>query len=132
MNGTDLATHPIHLGPGNGAGVEPVFTGDMAWFEAYTERHAADAADFRLVTQFTFAQSWSNWEAHPHGHEIVLCISGAMVLHQEHPDGARSQVALQPGQYAVNAPGVWHTVDVSDAATGVFITAGFGTQHRPR
>jgi hypothetical protein len=54
------------------------------------------------------------------------------VMHQEHPDGVRSQVTLQPGQYAINAPGVWHAVDISDVSTGVFITVGYGTQHRPR
>jgi hypothetical protein len=29
-------------------------------------------------------------------------------------------------------PGTWHTADVAGAATAVFITAGLGTQHRPR
>lgn len=132
MNGTDLAAHPIHLGPRADAGVEPAFTGDPAWFEAYTDRHAAEGADVRLVMQFSFDESWANWEVHPNGHEVVLCLSGEMLLHQEHPDGARAQVTLQAGQYAINDPGVWHTVDISGPTTGLFITAGLGTQHRPR
>jgi len=41
-------------------------------------------------------------------------------------------VLLNAGQYAINAPGVWHTADVSGKATALFITAGMGTQHRPR
>ena len=35
-------------------------------------------------------------------------------------------------EYAINAPGVWHTADVTGEATALFITAGKGTEHRPR
>jgi len=120
------------LGLGAKAQVEPVFTGNMEWYEAYSARHAADGLEGRLVSLFTFKESWSTWEMHPKGDEVVLCISGTIVLHQEHPDGSRAQVRLSPGQYAINAPGVWHTADISDTATGVFITAGLGTQIRSR
>jgi mannose-6-phosphate isomerase-like protein (cupin superfamily) len=131
MAATDLATHPVHLGLGAIATIEPAFTG-LEWYQAYGERHAADGAEGRLVSLYTFSEPWPTWEMHPHGHEVVLCVSGAMTLHQEHPDGARSQVTLEPGQYAINPPGVWHTADVSGTASGVFITAGLGTQIRPR
>jgi quercetin dioxygenase-like cupin family protein len=132
MGGVDLEKYPIHLGLGANAAIEPEFTGNFEWYEAYGERHAIDGAGGRLVSQFTFKESWPTWEMHPNGHEVVLCISGTMVLHQEQPDGTRSQVALKPGEYAINPPGVWHTADVSESATGVFITAGMGTQIRPR
>jgi len=132
MGGTDLSQFPIHLGRGAEAVIEPAFTGNMEWYEAYGERHAADGAEGRLVSLFTFNEPWTSWEMHPSGHEVVLCTSGTMVLHQEHPDGSRSRVTLEPGQYAINAPGVWHTADISGTATGVFITAGMGTQIRPR
>ena len=46
------------------------------------------------------------------------------------PDG--STVELGEGQYAINEPGVWHTADVAGEATALFITAGLGTEHRPR
>ena len=85
----------------------------------------------RLVSMFTFSAPWESWEMHPAGDEIVLCISGRMVLHQEMPEGVRT-VALEPGQYAVNPSGVWHTADVEGAATALFITTGLGTEHRPR
>ena len=132
MTARDITRHPIHLGPSGEAEVQPAFTGDMAWYLAYGERHGAEGADARLVSQFTFDKSWPTWEMHPLGHEVVLCIAGAMVLHQEHPDGTRSEVRLEPGQYAINPPGVWHTADIPQSATGVFITAGMGTQIRPR
>jgi len=41
-------------------------------------------------------------------------------------------VPLAAGEYAINPPGVWHTADVTETATAIFITAGEGTQHRPR
>lgn len=58
--------------------------------------------------------------------------TGAMVLTQEFPDGAREQVTLRSGDYAINPPGVWHIADVEESATAIFITAGEGTQHRTR
>jgi len=69
---------------------------------------------------------------HPHGHEVVLCVAGTMTLHQELPSGEARTVVLEEGQYAINEPGTWHTADVGEVATGVFITAGEGTTHRPR
>ena len=41
-------------------------------------------------------------------------------------------MTLQAGEYAINPPGTWHTADVDHEATGLFITAGMGTEHRPR
>ena len=41
-------------------------------------------------------------------------------------------VALARGDYAINPPGTWHTADVEGEATALFITAGWGTEHRPR
>ena len=69
---------------------------------------------------------------HPHGSELVICTAGAMVLTQEWPDGRRETVALEAGDYAINPPGVWHIADVFEPATAIFITAGEGTEHRPR
>ena len=46
-------------------------------------------------------------------------------------DGSTATVVLGPGEYVINPPGTWHTADVDSDATGVFITAGTGTQIRP-
>jgi len=104
----------------------------MDWYAAYVGRHQPDGIEGRLVNTFTFSESWKMWEMHPHGSEVVLCLTGAMTLHQELPDGATRTVQLGPGEYAVNDPGVWHTADVVGEATTLFITAGVGTQHRTR
>jgi len=127
-----IDSHPIHLGLGATAVVEPEFGGGIAWYEGYVGRHAVDGAEGRLVAQWSFDAPWDVWEMHPNGSEVVLCIAGAMTLHQEAPDGTARTVTLRPGEYAINAPGVWHTAYVEESATALFITAGLGTQHRPR
>jgi hypothetical protein len=132
VQGTSLESHPIHLGLGATAAIEPAFTGAMDWYAAYSERHAQDGAEGRLVSLHTFEKPWDVWEMHPRGSEVVLCIRGSLTLHQERPDGSRATVVLAAGEYAVNEPGAWHTADVETAATALFITAGLGTEHRPR
>lgn len=121
----------IHLGRGASAVPQPPFTG-MDWYEGYGERHNDDGAEGRLVSQHAFARDWDSWEMHPEGAEVVICVGGAMTLVQEFPDGSNEEVALRAGEYAVNPPGVWHTANVADRAEAIFITAGKGTQHRPR
>jgi mannose-6-phosphate isomerase-like protein (cupin superfamily) len=127
-----LGEHPLHLGLGATAVVQPAFTGELSWYEAYGSRHGADGAEGRLVAQHSFTEPWTSWEMHPHGAEVVLCIAGAMTLVQEGADGRHQSIELACGQYAINPAGVWHTADTSVHATAVFITAGEGTQHRPR
>jgi mannose-6-phosphate isomerase-like protein (cupin superfamily) len=132
MSGISLSRHPVHLGTGARIEIEPAFDGDVDWYMAYGERHAADGYEGRLVSMHTFTGSWPTWEMHPNGHELVLCVAGAMTLHQEHPDGTTATVTLAAGEYAVNPPGTWHTADIQGEATGVFVTAGMGTEIRPR
>lgn len=131
MSGIRLAEHPLHLGLGARAVPQPRFTG-MEWYAAYGERHAGDGAEGRLVSLHAFTGPWDSWEMHPAGDEVVLCLEGAMTLHQEHADGSRASVAVGAGEYAINPPGTWHTADIEGRATAVFITAGLGTEHRPR
>jgi quercetin dioxygenase-like cupin family protein len=129
---TNISTHPIHLGLGATAEVEPEFTGELSWYQGYTDRHGADGAEARLVTMHSFDASWDVWEMHPLGSEVVLCTAGSITLHQEKADGTIATVVLAPGEYVVNEPGTWHTADVEESATALFITAGLGTEHRPR
>ena len=63
---------------------------------------------------------------------MIPATAGSIVLHQEHADGSKSTVTLGPGHYAINEPGTWHTADIRGEATALFITAGWGTEHRPR
>lgn len=131
MSAAKLSEAFIHLGLGASAVPQPPFDG-MEWYEGYGARHGEDGAEGRLVSQYTFTQDWDSWEVHPKGAEVVICTEGAMVLTQEFPDGSLKHVTLKAGEYVVNPPGVWHTADVAQSATAIFITAGEGTEHRPR
>jgi quercetin dioxygenase-like cupin family protein len=122
---------PLHLGVGGMAVPQPEFTG-MDWFAAYVDRNAADGREARLVSLYSFSESWTSWERHPVGDEAVICTAGEITLIQELPDGTTENVALRAGDYAINPKGVWHTADVAGHATALFITAGVETEHRPR
>ena len=132
MTAHRIDKYPVHLGRNATAVVEPEFTGTMDWYMGYVARHESDGAEGRIVSMFRFDRPWDAWEMHPNGSEVVLCTSGRITLHQEHADGTQSTAVLAPGEYAINPPGTWHTADVTGEATAVFITAGLGTQHRPR
>lgn len=127
---TSLSKFPIHLGLGATAVKEPEFSG-LPWYQAYAQRHQSDGHEARIVAMHTFSESWGMWEMHPVGAEVVLCTAGEITLIQENA-AAEVRVTLKPGEYAINQPGVWHTADVGVSATAVFITAGHGTEHRPR
>ncbi|HWJ38110.1 MAG TPA: cupin domain-containing protein [Sphingomicrobium sp.] len=126
-----LYDHPIHLGIGARAVSEPKFTGPE-WYEEYGERHADDLEEGRLVSLFRFEESWTSWEMHPQGEEVVAVVAGHMTLHQELPDGSRKSHELGPGDYAINPRGVWHTADAEEPVVALFITPGKGTTNRPR
>ncbi len=131
MTARKLSDSFIHLGLGASAHPQPPFSG-MEWYADYGARHGEDGPEGRLVSQHSFAESWDVWEMHPKGSEVVICTAGEMVLTQEFPDGKVAKVPLGAGDYAINPPGVWHTADVASEATAIFITAGEGTEHRPR
>jgi quercetin dioxygenase-like cupin family protein len=121
---------PVHLGPGGRAVPQPVFAGPD-WYVAYEARLGGEKLDGRLVSAFRFGP-WTSWEMHPTGDELVVCTEGAFTLLQEGPEGRIERVELRAGEWAINPPGVWHTVDVDGTAAALFVTVGWGTQHRPR
>ncbi|HEY6815711.1 MAG TPA: cupin domain-containing protein [Croceibacterium sp.] len=134
MTARALESFPIHLGNGGTAVPQPEFPRDeraMQWYMDYGARHAEDGEAGRLVSCFRFTEDWAGWEMHPAGAEVVVCVEGSMTLIQE-IDGEQVRTVLSAGDYAINPPGVWHTADVADGATGFFVTPGVGTQGRPR
>lgn len=134
MAARDLATYPIHFGKGGTAVPQPAFPNDeraMQWYMDYGARHALDGEEGRLVSCFRFTEDWATWEMHPAGAEVVVCLEGSLTLIQE-IDDEQVRTTLVPGEYAINPPGVWHTADVAGQATGLFVTAGAGTEGRLR
>ena len=95
MQGKSLYDFPIHLGLGATAVAEPEFTG-MEWYDRYIERHGEDLDEGRLVSLFGFEESWTSWEMHPAGEEVVCCLQGRMTLHQDCRTAARRVTSLDP------------------------------------
>jgi uncharacterized cupin superfamily protein len=127
----DIARDFVHLAQDGAAAVLPPFTGDPAWFADFGGAAEAGASGW-LVSSYDFSESWSSWEMHPAGAELVLCLSGSIDLIREVADGGTERIRLEAGAHSVNPPGSWHTADVSGPARVLFVTWGEGTQTRPR
>jgi len=130
-NGFPLDRSFVHLGLGSVAIPLPDFTWDEECLEEYTRRFASDGDDGRLVCITAQDQTWTDWERHPTGDEVVVLLSGRLDVVQELPSGA-NKVQLRPGQATINPKGVWHTSDVHEAGLALFITPGAGTEHKAR
>jgi quercetin dioxygenase-like cupin family protein len=126
-----LTATPVHLGLGATVVPQETFTGSPDWYERYSARTEGDGIEGRLVSLHIFAEPWTTWEMHPLGDELVLCTAGRITLHQE-IEGQVATVTIEAGEAVVNPPGVWHTADVDSPATALFVTAGTGTEMRPR
>ena len=127
----DLSTTPVHLGLGSQARPIDGFAWDPDVLRSYGEAVAADGAEGRLVMIFDDDASWTSWERHPEGDEVVVCLVGRLVLIRE-VDGEVHRIDLGPGEAAVNPAGVWHTADIDGPVRLLTITPGLGTEHRPR
>jgi quercetin dioxygenase-like cupin family protein len=126
-----LQVVPVHLGLGATVTPQAPFTGEVSWYQSYGEHNAADGVEGRLVIMHTFSENWDAWEVHPFGEELVVCTDGSITLHQE-IEGAVRSTTIGAGEAVINPRGVWHTGDVSGTASALFITAGTGTENRPR
>ena len=85
----------------------------------------------RLLSALSMGADWTNWEMHPAGDEILFMLEGKAAFVLELPDGLK-KIDLNAGRLLVIPKGVWHTAKVSEASRLLAITAGQGTQHRPR
>lgn len=119
----------LHLGP-EGTSI-PLEVDDAFWGKLSTGGfdHLGPG---RLVSTYEFSEDWASWEQHPAGEEVVVLISGALEFVLETADGERKIALKQPGQFLLVPRGTWHTANVTDSATVLFITPGEGTGHRPR
>ena len=79
----------------------------------------------------TGESSWTTWERHPAGEELVVVLDGRMTLVQEIDAGQR-RIDLRAGEGAINPRNVWHTSDIDEPCRTLFVTPGRGTEHRPR
>jgi quercetin dioxygenase-like cupin family protein len=127
----DITKVPIHLGPGGTARPIEDFDWSDERLAAYAEATRTDGPDGRMVMMFHVEGSWSSWERHPSGAEVVIGCTGTHHFIQELEDGEHV-IELTAGQALVNPPGVWHTADSGAGGWIVTVTPGLDTEHRPR
>ena len=85
----------------------------------------------RLLSAFTFSESWSSWERHPHGEELVMLLSGSAAVVFDESGQERVMRLDQPGAYVLVPRNVWHTARTSVPTTMLFLTPGAGTEQKP-
>ena len=127
----DLESTVVHLGLGSTAVPFGGADWSLEWLERYGDEFAGDGDDGRMVCVFPQGETWTTWERHPAGEEVVVLLSGRVDVIQD-IDGEHRKVELRAGQAMINPRGVWHTADVHEPGEGLFITPGRGTEHRPR
>jgi quercetin dioxygenase-like cupin family protein len=127
----ELSSTFVHLGLGSIARELPDFAWTEEYLEGYERATAGDGPEGRLVTMSPQATTWTSWERHPAGDELVVQVDGRSILIQDLDDGEH-RLELGPGEAVINPKGVWHTADVVEPGTALFITPGVGTEHRPR
>ena len=127
----DLSRVYVHLGLGARAEKLPEFTWSEDYLQRYEAAHETDGDEGRLVMIGPEQATWTSWERHPAGDELVVALSGHQTLIQE-ADGEQHRIELRPGHAVINPRGVWHTADVHEQGSALFITPGRGTEHRPR
>lgn len=83
-----------------------------------------------LISQFSFEDDWPTWEVHPAGDEFVVLISGASEMVLAMPEGDRTIVLDEPGDFVIVPKGTWHTARISTPTKMLFVTPGEGTLNR--
>jgi quercetin dioxygenase-like cupin family protein len=127
----NLLATPLHLGLGSRARAMQDFAWTPEVLEAYTAAAAADGAEGRMVIVIDDEGPGDHWERHPHGDEVVVCLTGRVTVTHESATTVE-EVHLGPGEAAVNPAGVWHAVDMHGQGRILTITPGIGTEHRSR
>ncbi|HXY42618.1 MAG TPA: cupin [Acidimicrobiales bacterium] len=127
----DLSSTFVHLGLGSSARPLSDFAWTQEYLEGYERATASDGAEGRLVVMSPQAATWTSWERHPAGDELVVQLDGRSTLIQE-LDSGEHRLELGPGEAVINPKAVWHTVDVLEPGHALFVTPGVGTEHRPR
>jgi len=130
----DLRQTYLHLTPHERAPAIPA--GEAFWKQLMTgdftdAQVEAVARGGWLISRFTHDGDWPHWERHPHGDEVLICVSGELAFDIEHADGRQEQVELGAGRTLVMPAGAWHRGRGEGPAELIAVTAGRGTDHRP-
>jgi mannose-6-phosphate isomerase-like protein (cupin superfamily) len=83
----------------------------------------------RVLSIFDYRSTWTWWERHPNGEELVLVLSGSVVFHLD--DGERRTVPLRAREGTLVPRGTWHRAEITRPTRMLFVTASPAeTEHR--
>ena len=130
----DLSKTPLHLASLLSQESPVIALQDFGFdgpsFESYIETHCTQGPG-RLIMVETSPVDWPVWERHNKGDEIVILLAGSGEFIQE-IDGKHERIKVEQGHAIVNPQGVWHTADVTESITALYMTPADGTEHRER
>ena len=119
-----MTTHGMHLA--EGLGMRAVALDDAFW----ADRDRGELASGRLLSQFSYAETWDFQERHPTGDELAYVLSGDVDLLLDDGQGERAE-RLVAGRAGVIPAGSWHRIAIREPATLLFITpVPARTEHR--
>ncbi len=113
------------------ASIEPL-TVDNAFWQRLASGQLGTFHNEFLVASSSFEADWPMWEMHPNGDEVVCLLSGSVTFLLEEAHGTRELALSRTGTYVIVPKGIWHTAKTQGPCRMLFITAGEGTQHRPK
>ena len=116
----------VHLQPDLGLGFLRV--DDSYWSHQSAQRQLTEG---RVLTVFDYEQSWSWWERHPVGDELLYVLEGEIDFHLD--DGVSTRVLrIRRGESAIVPAGAWHRAEIPTPSRLLFITpTPARTEHRP-
>ena len=113
----------------DGQGQAVRWTADAFWKAAFAPSHPAiHPAMGALVSRYSFDKDWDSWEMHPHGDELIYLTKGRLIFILG--DKAEKRIEAKAGDAFIIPKGTWHTAKVVEPAETLFITFGYGTEHR--
>jgi uncharacterized cupin superfamily protein len=109
--GADLEITPLALTPD---------------FWAHNASLKRELAEGRILSVFDYTDTWSYWERHPVGDELVYLLAGEVDILLDDGQQTRS-VGLRPGEAAIVPEGTWHRAVIHAPSRLLFVTP---TPHR--
>lgn len=81
----------------------------------------AELSEGRILSVFTYEATWSWWERHPAGDELVYVLSGGVTFHFETASDS-GQLDLRKGQCGIVPEGTWHRAEITTPTQLLFVT----------
>ena len=127
LSASDIVSTYLHVK--NDGSTDAIAVSPSFW-EALAQGQRPELDQGRLMSAYSFSESWPSWERHPAGEELVMLLSGVATVVLE-MGGAEQIIELtDTGAFLLVPPNTWHTVRTTIPTKMLFLTPGAGTEHR--